>query len=166
MKIRILLALATVAVAAVPLLSCKESTSTSGAAASASAASSAEGDVLPAIEVTGPKPKYSLADLTDKQVGTLATRAGFTPTVVGKTPPGEDASTIRVAGFKNTEGQKLESVIFVRCRKDDKPPRIPAGEAYYRDGNCHMQVAVRLGIRNKSAESKQLLETLLATTLE
>ena len=171
MKTRLLLPLAGPTVLSVlcvlPMLSgCKDDSPSASGGASASATSSAQGDVLPPVEVTGPKPKYALADLSEKDVEGLVTRAGWTPTVVGKSPPGDDASTVRVAGFRNEGGVKQEAVVFVRCRKDDKPPRVQPGEAFYKDGNCHYQVAVRLGIRNKTAESKRLLETLLGASVE
>ena len=149
---------------------CKEGPA--GAPTESSAAPSAPGpsasgqdDLLPASEVTSPRPSYSLADLSDQQLSRLVTRVGWTPTVVGKSRPGEDASTIRVAAFRKVGEQRLEAVVFVRCRKqDDRATSFEPGVAYFRDGTCHMDVVVRLGIRNKSTESKRLLEALLAAS--
>ena len=92
----------------------------------------------------------------------MVARTGWTPTVVGKTPPSEGPSTIRVGAYRKIDGQQLEAAVLVRCKEQqDKMPRFKPGEAFFRDGGCCMQVTVQLGIRHKSAESKQLLESLL-----
>ena len=148
---------------AASLLSCKGDPGAPGAAGSAAPAASGDADVQPAIELTSPKPRWSLQGLTDKQLESMMKKAGWTPTVVGKTPPAEGQSTIRVAAMRKDAGKQIDAVAMVRCNKPgDKPPELPAGEAYFRDGDCRMNVVVRLGIRNKSADSKALLETLLA----
>src|SRR5262249_15279061 len=88
----------------------------SSASPSAPAANASDdGDLAPAIELRAPKPRYALAALSEKQLAKLVTRANFTPTVVGKSPPGEGSSTIRVAGFRKSGGQQLEAIVIVRC---------------------------------------------------
>lgn len=122
-------------------------------------------DLLPAVEISAPRPRYAIADLKDKQVERLVSRAGWTPTVVSKSAPSDPGSTIRVAAIRKTDGKQLETAVVVRCRKqDDRAPPFPPGEAYFRDANCVMDVAVHLGVRNKSDESKRLLEALLAAS--
>jgi len=151
---------------AVLTTACKERPGAPGAAGSASASAPvADGDLAPAVEVTGPQPRYALADLTDKQLEKLVARAGWTPTVVGKSPPSEGQSTIRVGAFQKAGGMQFEAAVLVRCKKqEERAPAFQPGEAYYRDGTCTMNVAVHLGIRNKSSESKRLLEALLAAS--
>jgi hypothetical protein len=142
------------------LAACKEGAKGADAGASAT---SADKDVGAPVEVTSPRPRYALASITDKQVERLVTRAGWTPTVVGKTPPAEGSSTIRVAALRKADGAEMNAVVFVRCRKpNEKAAAYQPGEAYFRDGSCDMTVAARVGIRNKTAESKELLEALLA----
>src|SRR5262245_20716956 len=125
------------------LPACKEGPA--GAPTESSAAPSAPGpsagaqdDLLPVSWWTSPRPSYSLADLSDQQLSRLITRVGWTPTVVGKSRPGEDASTIRVAAFRKVGEQRLEAVVFVRCRQQGAPSFEP-GVAYFRDGTCHME---------------------------
>jgi hypothetical protein len=125
----------------------------------------ADDDLKPPIEVTGPRPSYALADLTEKQVEKMVGLAGFTPTIVGKSPPSDDQTTIRIGAMKKAEGQQLESTVIVRCRKkEERGSPFQPGEAYYRDGTCFMSVAVHRGIRNRSGDSKRLLEALLAAS--
>jgi len=151
---------------AVSLAACKQPSGSPGAASSASAsAAGADGDLAPAVEVTAPRPRYALADLTDKQLEKLVARAGWTPTVVGKSPPSEAQSTIRVGAFQKAGGMQFEAAVLVRCKKqEERAPPFQPGEAWFRDGPCTMNVAVHLGIRNKSSESKRLLEALLAAS--
>ena len=140
-------------------------TAPSASAPAASASAAGDDDRTPALELTAPRPPYSLADLTDKHHQRHVPRAGWTPTFSGKSPAGDGPSMIRIAAFRKESGQQLETAVAVRCRKPDAAPfQFQPGEAYFRDGPCHMQVAVRLGIRNKSSESKRLLESLLAAS--
>ena len=74
-----------------------------GAPASAPAASASaagDDDRTPALELTAPRPSYSLADLTDKQLERLVAGAGWTPTFSGKSPAGDGPSMIRIAAFR------------------------------------------------------------------
>src|SRR5262245_60142354 len=109
----------------------------SAPAPAASASASGDDDLLPAIEVKSPRPRYNLAALSDKQLEKLITRTGWTPTVVGKTPPSDDQSTIRVGALRKGSGQQLEAAVILRCRKQGEPAAsFPPGEAFFRDGTC------------------------------
>ena len=153
-----------IALVALLVLGCKGGSSSSSAGASGSSSAASGADVLPAVEVTSPRPKYALGEVSDKALEKLVAKSGWTPTVVGKSPPGDGGSTIRVAAFQKQDQQKLEAVVLVRCGKQAGSSSFEPGEAYFRDGACHMSVAVRLGIRNKTEESKRLLESLLAAS--
>jgi hypothetical protein len=122
-------------------------------------------DQVAAIEVKpGAPPKYALAKLNQMELSALMSKNGWTPTVVGKTPGHGSESAIRVSAFKKDAEGNLESAVSVRCLEDGAPaPEHLAGEAYYADSSCEMKVEVRRGIRKKSAESKRLLEQLLAS---
>ena len=136
----------------------------SGSATSALPAASGD-DVQPAFEVkVSAPPKYALAKLSEMQLAALMSKNGWTTTVVGKTPGQGSESAIRVSAFKKDSEGNLESSVSVRCLAEGSPPpeHVP-GDAYYKDGPCEMKSEVRRGIRKKSAESKRLLEQLLAS---
>lgn len=143
----------------VAITGCRSDPNGPRGAASAAMSGSATDDVAPAIEVTAPKPAYALGAVTDKQLERLVARAGWTPTIVGKSPASDTRAVLRVAAFKKADDKQLDAVVFLRCGAPDKPHE--PGEAYYKDGTCEIDAVVRLGIRAKSSESKRLLEALL-----
>ena len=170
--------LATLGAIALVLQTGCDSTSKSGAAPSVSSLASSPtpsgsgDDQLPAIEVKpASPPRYSLAKLTQLELAALVSKHRWTTTAIGKTPGSASESAIRVNAFKKDAEGMLECSVSVRCLEGGEPPvrgsaaarEHPVGEAYYAETPCELQVEVRRGIRKKSAESKRLLEQLLAS---
>lgn len=151
--------------AVIALSACDDKAAQKPASASAVApVSSEEADRLPAVAVEAESPpKYSLSKLSDKDLSTLITRAGWKVTVLGKNAPDSKASRVRATAVKLDKEGNLESFTSVSCgeTKTDHP----AGSAYYDRDGCTLLVEVRRGIRAKTEESRKLLGALLAASL-
>lgn len=148
---------------------CESKSKSDGAPASSPSGREASGseDQLPAIEVRpASAPKYSLAKLTEGTLSALLSKNGWTPTAGGRTSSGSSGSGVRVSAYKQDTAGNLECKVHVRCSEPGtaRPSgEARPGEAYYNEGACEMKVEVQRGIRKKSAESKRLLELLLAS---
>lgn len=131
---------------------------------SAAPVSSEDSDRLPAVGVKSDSPpSYRLAKLSDKDLSTLITRAGWKVTVLGKNAPDSKASRVRATAVKLDKAGNLESFTSVTCGETTN--EYPAGTAFYHDDGCTLLVEVRRGIRAKTDESRKLLMALLGASL-
>ncbi len=142
----------------------KPETKASASAAAPSAVAPGETDRLVAVEMKPDKPpSFTLSKLSEKDLSSLVTHAGWKVTVMGKTAPDAKTSRVRVSSVKMEKDGSLESFTVVRCGGEGVEHK--PGTAYFVAGECDIEVEVRRGIRAKTEESKKLLGAVLQASL-